>query len=97
MNKVKNSFEISEAVGSLVDPTVSESYRGIHLFVMAHGFQGCSFDVRMMKNIISVALPEAQFLCSITNEDSTDGNIHDMGYRLAQEVHQFVRESCPGN
>ncbi len=64
---------------------------------MAHGFQGCSFDVRMIKNEISIALPEATFLCATANETDTDGNIYDMGYRLAQEVHQYIRESCPGN
>ncbi len=54
---------------------------------MCHGFQGSSFDMRTFKNIISVAMPEALFLCSSSNEDgNTDGNIYDMGYRLAEEV-----------
>jgi hypothetical protein len=43
--------------------------------------------MRMFKNIISMALPEAQFLCSQANEEDTEGNIFDMGYKLAQEVH----------
>lgn len=57
-----------------------QRYKGAHLFVMCHGFQGNSFDMRVFKNIISIALPEAQFLCSVANEDKTEGSIYDMGY-----------------
>jgi hypothetical protein len=98
MNKVQNSFDLltDEQIGETINPSKTESYKGIHLFVMCHGFQGSSFDMRMFKNIISIALPECQFLCSTANEDDTDGSIMDMGYKLAQEVHQYVRESCPG-
>jgi hypothetical protein len=82
----------------MINPTkLSERYEGVHLFVMVHGFQGSSFDVRMFKNAIAIALPDAQFLCAQANEDDTEGNIFDMGYRLAQEVHQYVRETCPGS
>lgn len=54
--------------------------------------------MRTFKNIISLALPEALFLCSAANEDGlTEGNIFEMGERLALEVTQFIRESCPGS
>ena len=96
MNQVKNSFELQQY--EKVNPSKQTiPYRGVHLFVLCHGFQGTSFDMRMFKNIISIAQPDAQFLCSAANEDDTEGNIFDMGYKLAQEVHQYVRESCPGN
>jgi alpha-beta hydrolase superfamily lysophospholipase len=53
--------------------------------------------MRTFKNIISLALPEALFLCSQANEEGlTEGNIFEMGVRLAEEVSQFIRESCPG-
>jgi hypothetical protein len=52
--------------------------------------------MRMFKNIISIGMPDAQFLCSQANEEDTEGSIFDMGYRLAQEVTQYIRESCPG-
>ena len=58
LTKVANSFELKEE--NKINPNkVTSSYKGIHLFVMCHGFQGSSFDMRMFKNIISVALPEA--------------------------------------
>eukprot|EP00347_Sterkiella_histriomuscorum_P011541 403372061 len=98
-NKVKNTFEMSDQdIDNKVNPSKAfENYKGIHLFVLCHGFQGSSFDMRMFKNVISIALSEAQFLCSTANEQDTDGNILDMGYKLSQEVHQYVRESCPGH
>ena len=39
-----------------------------------------------MKNVIAIALPEAVFLQSTANEGNTDGDIAEMGERLAQEV-----------
>ena len=55
----------------------------MHLFVMVHGFQGSSFDMRTLKNVIAIAMPEAIFLCSTANEQDTDGDILEMGYKLA--------------
>lgn len=85
-----NTFEIAEdaKVAEKVDPTKAVSqYRGAHLFVMCHGFQGSSFDMRTFKNIISLALPDAMFLCSTANEEGlTEGSIFEMGERLANEV-----------
>ena len=55
----------------------------MHLFIMAHGFQGSSFDMRALKNVIAIALPEAIFLQSSSNEGNTEGDIGEMGYRLS--------------
>lgn len=70
-------------------------YRGVHLLVLVHGFQGNHFDMRLMKNNIATVHPEALFLCSNSNEDSTEGDIGEMGVRLAQEVMNFIGEWCP--
>lgn len=48
------------------------AYKGMHLFVMCHGFHGSSFDVRTFKNVISIALPDALFLCAEANEKDSD-------------------------
>lgn len=53
--------------------------------------------MRIFKNIISIAMPDALFLCAQSNERDTDQDIFEMGKRLAEEVHQYVRESCPGS
>lgn len=79
-NKMISSFDLQNELST---NKISNMYKGVHLFVMCHGFQGSSFDMRMFKNIISIGLPDAIFLCSAANEDDTEGNIFDMGYRLA--------------
>eukprot|EP01017_Pseudomicrothorax_dubius_P026621 TRINITY_DN298_c0_g1_i1.p1 TRINITY_DN298_c0_g1~~TRINITY_DN298_c0_g1_i1.p1 ORF type:complete len:775 (-),score=142.76 TRINITY_DN298_c0_g1_i1:117-2441(-) len=70
---------------------------GIHLVVFVHGFQGTSWDLRLLKNNLALIFPELLFLCSSANEDHTHGDIGDMGIRLAQEVTNYITEWCPGN
>jgi len=53
--------------------------------------------VRVFKNVISIALPDALFLCSQANEQNTDVDIFEMGAKLAEEVQSYIRESCPGS
>jgi pimeloyl-ACP methyl ester carboxylesterase len=74
---------------------LSRLYKGVHLIVLVHGFQGNHFDMRLMKNNIALIHPEALFLCSNSNEESTEGDISEMGVRLAQEVMNFISEWCP--
>jgi hypothetical protein len=71
--------------------------KGIHVFVLVHGFQGSAFDVRLIKNNISMLRPDALFLCSNSNEQETEGDIEEMGRRLSDEVYRFIRDWCPGN
>ena len=81
LSKVANGFELEQdrELAAKIDPTggignedvefqAQPQYQGLHLFVMAHGFQGSSFDMRMLKNAIAIALPEAIFLQSTSNE-----------------------------
>jgi hypothetical protein len=97
---IANSFEIESEVGikDKVDPSKFDAnYTGMHLFVLQHGFQGSSYDMRNFKNVISVAMPDALFMCASSNERDTDQDIFEMGKKLAEEVHQYIRESCPGS
>jgi hypothetical protein len=77
-------------------PSTPKTYRGVHLFVLVHGFQGNSFDMRLMKNNLSLVYPDAVFMVSSSNEDNTDGDLNEMGIRLAQEVINFIQDWCPG-
>lgn len=96
LSKVANGFELEQdrELAEKIDPTggigaedvefqASPQYQGLHLFIMQHGFQGSSFDMRTMKNAIAIALPEAIFLQATSNEGQTDGDIAEMGYRLS--------------
>ena len=74
-NRLADSTELeqNEALKKKVDPSVADThYKGMHLFVLCHGFQGSSYDVRVFKNVISIALPDALFLCAQANESDTD-------------------------
>jgi len=53
--------------------------------------------MKLFKNYISLAHPEAMFLCSSTNEDNTEGDIAEMGEKLSNEVINFITENCPEN
>jgi len=78
-------------------PSAPKRYRGVHLFVLHHGFQGNSFDMRLMKNNIALLYPDAIFLCANSNEDNTEGDMNEMGIRLAQEVVNYICDWCPGS
>lgn len=78
-------------------PSAPKEYRGVHLFVLVHGFQGNSFDMRLMKNNLALLYPDAIFLCSNSNEDNTEGDFNEMGIRLAQEVVNYICDWCPGS
>mmetsp|Transcript_7818 Transcript_7818/g.24319 ORF Transcript_7818/g.24319 Transcript_7818/m.24319 type:complete len:777 (-) Transcript_7818:77-2407(-) len=67
---------------------------GAHIVVLVHGFQGTSFDMRLLKNHIALLHPLAICLCSTANEDDTERDIEQMGERLAEEVREFVNTWC---
>ncbi len=84
MEEIEKTFQITE-------------YKGVHLIVLCHGFQGNSYDMRLFKNNISIVYPETLFLCSTSNEDTTDGEISEMGLRLAGEVMNYIQDWIPMN
>ena len=79
------------------DGAGDDKYRGCHLFVMVHGFQGNSYDMRLLKNNISLLHPEALFLSSQTNETDTEGDITEMGVKLSNEIINYINQYCPGS
>merc|ERR1712060_682678 len=65
---------------------------GKHLFVLVHGYQGNSWDMRMFRNHLLVKCPNDLFLMSESNENegNTEGDITEMGQRLCQEIIEFI-------
>jgi pimeloyl-ACP methyl ester carboxylesterase len=92
----KGGFCIDTMAPGMV-PSAPKDYRGVHMFVLVHGFQGNSFDMRLFKNNLALVYPDAIFMVSSSNEDNTDGDLNEMGIRLAQEVTNFVADWCPGS
>jgi triacylglycerol esterase/lipase EstA (alpha/beta hydrolase family) len=53
--------------------------------------------MRLLKNNLSLAHPEALYLASGANEELTERDIFEMGERLANEVKQYIQSFCPMN
>lgn len=66
-----------------------------HVMVLVHGYQGNSFDMRLIRNALGLVYPQALFLCSEVNEDNTEEDIMEMGRKLGKEVKGYVEEWCP--
>lgn len=92
-------MEVLEASIHLPRITSSPSSlsRGIHLVILIHGFQGNSFDMKLLKNNLLLYKPELLIYCSNKNEDNTEGDIAEMGRRLAEEIQEYIRDFCPGS
>lgn len=78
----------------MLDPRALK--KGLHLIVLHHGFQGNSFDVRSIRNQIALYRPDCVLMCAHMNEGETEGDINEMGERLAREVLGYIEEWCPG-
>ena len=93
MSEIERNYQKGEYKYKNIFPSFSNfQIRGIHLMVLCHGFQGNSFDLRLFKNNISYLYPDTMFLCASSNEDMTDGEIAQMGVRLANEVKNYIDE-----
>ncbi|KAH8740382.1 ZW18 protein [Cryptosporidium ryanae] len=68
------------------DKASEVNIRDLHIIVFVHGLQGSAFDMRNVRNIISLYYPDVLCLLSTCNEENTDGPIEDMGKRLSEEV-----------
>lgn len=60
------------------------------MWVLVHGYQGNSQDMKMIKNNIAMVFPEVMFLMSSANEEQTEGDIAQMGVRLAEEINNHI-------
>ena len=53
--------------------------------------------MKIFKNYLNYLYPEALFLSSNCNEDSTIGDIYEMGKSLANEIIYFIQDNCQGD
>ena len=95
---IRNMFELSSKEDQLsTNPSTTTGYVGTHLFVLVHGFQASSNDLRLFRNVIDMYATDAQYLLSCANERDTEVDIFTMGKRLADEVLHYIKEWCPHN
>jgi len=74
-------------------PSAPVAYSGMHIFVLVHGYQGTSFDMRLIRNTISLLYPKSVILCSTVNEERTNERLETMGENLATEVNEFIQNN----
>merc|ERR1712190_91678 len=53
--------------------------------------------MRLIKNTISLLHPQGLYHLSQANEHDTEGDIEEMGERLAEDVRAFLKDWCPGS
>lgn len=53
--------------------------------------------MRLLKNNLLLYKPELLIYCSNKNEDRTEGDINEMGKRLAEEIQDHIKDFCPGS
>lgn len=71
-------------------------YKGSHLIVLVHGFQGNAMDMRTLRNQLSILFPEAIYLSSSSNEAYTESaGLAEMGRRLSDEILTYMKDLCP--
>jgi pimeloyl-ACP methyl ester carboxylesterase len=73
---------------------ISETGRtGLHLMVLAHGYQGNSFDLSLLKNYVQLAYPRTVLFASDINQGNPDAPIEEQAERFAREVLNYIEAS----
>jgi hypothetical protein len=97
INKIEGINEISKPMKD----------QGVHLIILQHGFQGNSYDMRLLSNFLSIELSHdnvVQYtsknsllstLCARSNEEHSDESIEVMGGKLAEEIIEFCKNNFP--
>lgn len=66
--------------------------QGAHLVVFVHGYEGCSFDMKTLKNMFCyTAKPHVVCHCATANETDSTTDIEAQGGLLAEEVLELVK------
>lgn len=65
---------------------------GLHLVIMVHGYEGCAFDMKLLKNVFCfVAKPHLIFHSATANEGDSTVDIDIQGARLAAEIIELIK------
>ncbi|CAG9331745.1 unnamed protein product [Blepharisma stoltei] len=86
------TIELAGIDSSMLSRNRKTSGLSSHIIVFAHGYQGNSNDMRILKNRISLVFPSTFLFSSTTNEENTDLSIAELGKKLADEVIAYMEE-----
>lgn len=76
----------------ITDYVMKKNVDALHLIVLVHGFQGNSYDMRLLKYNLSLINSSLIFLSSQANQSNTEEDFFIMGEKLANEVKSFIKE-----
>ncbi|CAD8143566.1 unnamed protein product [Paramecium pentaurelia] len=62
----------------------------LHLIVLVHGYQGHSYDMRLLENYMCLRFPQHMLLVSLCNQQNTEGDILQMGKYLSDEIKNYI-------
>jgi hypothetical protein len=65
----------------------------LHLFILVHGLQGHSIDMRYLRNSICESCTRSVVMVSQSNQNNTETvEIETMGQNLANEIMMFMMD-----
>jgi hypothetical protein len=101
MNIDKSEIHNDDVFGKKSNESVKMKYRvnkeGVHLIIMQHGLQGCSYDFSHWNHLISAEFPHALILCAESNNSHNEESITNMAERLVVEIVLFCKVSLLAN
>jgi hypothetical protein len=73
-------------------PSKVDDVESLHLVVFVHGYEGCSFDMKLLKNMFCfIAKSHLVFHSATANESDSTSDIEIQGAHLASEVIELIK------
>ena len=69
---------------------IKSNVNALHLVILVHGFQGNSYDMRLLKYNLSLLNSNLVFYTSSANQENTEADFSTMGEKLSAEVKKFI-------
>ena len=91
LSTIADIVALGSSKGEEVKKPIERNGNSGKLFILVHGFQATSYDMKSIRNHLMLRYPDGQYLCSIENENDTNGDISEMGTKLACEVVKFIK------
>jgi hypothetical protein len=91
VNKVE-AQKLHERINNGEQPRIVEC-KGVHLVIFCHGYEGCSYDMKLVKNSLQYFLRSSYFHCARSNDLDTHSSIETLGKNLAVEISEMISQT----
>lgn len=83
---------IPQRISMPCSPQMGPKLDDVHLAIFVHGYEGCSFDMKLLKNMFCfLAKPNVVFHSATANEADSTGDIDQQGALLAGEIEELIK------